>query len=204
MNNMYIFGDSFSAGNGALSEDEYFKKYTKNVTDLIWPKILANEFKMNLFNYAFGGVSNDKILDTIIKTYRTLKKGDIVIIGKTFYHRFDIPNTHNTGFTTIAPNPENLLSSYYNDDEKEKIAYMSTLMDSKLFKVRQDSRFNFIKNILMERELNKCIIWDVQTTWNDYETIWKATDGEIKDHHWSYKGHKDFSEYILKTFFNGK
>lgn len=204
MNNIYIFGDSFSAGNGALSEDEYFLKHKKTTDDLPWGETLANKLKMSLINSAFGGYSNDKILDSVIKKYESINSGDVVIIGKTFYHRFDIPNKNSTSLITLAPNPDNLLSNNYTNDEKEKITYLSTLMDSKLFKYRQDLRFDFIKNLLMKKNVEKCIIWDVQTTWNDYETIWKATDGEIKDHHWSYKGHRDFTDNILKTFFNGK
>ena len=69
-------------------------------------------------------------------------------------------------------------------------------MDSNLFKKRQNSRFDFFKKLFVKKSV-KCIIWDVTTEWNLYQTIAIETNNEIYDHHWSYKGHRDFSNHIL-------
>ena len=32
---------------------------------------------------------------------------------------------------------------------------------------------------------------------NTFQTIWEQTEGEIKNGHWSWTGHKQMSEYII-------
>ena len=71
-------------------------------------------------------------------------------------------------------------------------------MESNLFKNRNINRFNFIKDILLKtKKVNKCLIWDVETEINRFEKIIDVTNNEIIDHHWSYRGHRDFSNEIL-------
>ena len=48
----------------------------------------------------------------------------------------------------------------------------------------------------------KVLVWDVGETFSTYETIQDATDNKINDGHWSYKGHKDFANYILNRLDN--
>jgi len=196
-NTLWTFGDSFTHGNGCLPNEPYFLKYKKSEDDLIWPEIIAKKLNFELKNIGMGMFSNDKIIDSIIKNYEYINKNDIVIIGKTFYHRFDIPNFENNKLITISPNPEKLLSQNYSKSEIESISYFCSIMDSNLFKKRQDSRFDFLKKLLIKKEVKKCIIWDVTTQWDLYQTITTETNNEIFDHHWSYKGHLDFSKYIL-------
>jgi hypothetical protein len=203
MGNLYIFGDSFSGRNGILPYQEYFVKYTKNEDDLDWATLVSQELNLNLINLAFGGISNDKIIDSIIENFDKISKNDIIILGKTFYHRFDIPNINDSKLITIAPNPSNLLSTEYGKMEIESLSYVSTLMESKFFKERQELRFSFLKKMFMRNDVVNFFTWDVTTMWNKFETIWTETNGEILDHHWSYKGHKDFAKYILNKVNNG-
>ena len=90
MNNLWTFGDSFTAGWGCTPEFEYYKKYYKE-GDKIWAELLANETELKLLNISKNGVSNDYIIDSIILNWKKIKKNDFVIIGKTLSHRFDIP-----------------------------------------------------------------------------------------------------------------
>ena len=154
--------------------------------------------ELDLINIGMGGYSNDKILDSIIQTYDTINKDDVVIIEMSFHHRYDIPNKLNNSLITIAPNPSNLLINEYSKKEIENITYVSTLMESNLFKNRNINRFNFIKDILLKtKKVNKCLIWDVETEINRFEKIIDVTNNEIIDHHWSYRGHRNFSNEIL-------
>ena len=198
MNKLFTFGCSFTAGNGCLIDEEYTKKYKKDKTDLIWPEIISKNMELDLINIGMGGYSNDKILDSIIQTYDTINKDDVVIIEMSFHHRYDIPNKLNNSLITIAPNPSNLLINEYSKKEIENITYVSTLMESNLFKNRNINRFNFIKDILLKtKKVNKCLIWDVETEINRFEKIIDVTNNEIIDHHWSYRGHRNFSNEIL-------
>jgi hypothetical protein len=134
-----------------------------------------------------------------------INENDIIILQKSFNHRFDIPDFNNKRLFTIAPNPENLLNNFYLTENEEKYSkneiehlnYVTTLMDGELISQRHDIRFNFIKKILIEYKKTKCIIWDMPPIGDKYETITEATNGEIIDNHWSFKGCKDFSKYIL-------
>jgi len=45
-------------------------------------------------------------------------------------------------------------------------------------------------------KVKNCLIWCVE--YSDYEMIVDATNNKIIDHHWSYKGHRDFSTHILE------
>ena len=204
MNQLWVFGDSFTAGNGCFANEEYPLKYKLASDDLTWPEILAKNLKSKLINRGMGLYSNDKILDTIMEDYFTIAEGDIVVIGKTFSSRFDIPNKNRQILMTISPiNLDEKTLSYFNAGYKEQevdyLWQMVELMDNPLLKRRQCFRFDFLKSLLLDHvRVKKCIIWDVDTVWNNFETIERATKGGVSDNHWSYQGHKDFAEYITE------
>jgi hypothetical protein len=189
MSTLWTFGDSFTYGHGCRPDGpllEYYNNY-KAESDDIWPEIVSTKLNLKLKNIGMGLFSNDKIIDSIIENYEYINQNDIVIIGKTFYSRFDIPynDTLITLSTVNLPKDNN---KFLND--------VIVLMDSNLFKKRQNSRFDFFKKLFVKKSV-KCIIWDVTTEWNLYQTIAIETNNEIYDHHWSYKGHRDFSNHIL-------
>ena len=90
MNNLWAFGDSFTAGWGCTPEFEYYKKYYKD-GDKLWVEMLSDEMGLTLSNIGKDAASNDYIIDSIILNWKKIKQNDFVIIGKTFSHRFDIP-----------------------------------------------------------------------------------------------------------------
>lgn len=193
MSKLWVFGDSFTAGCGCLEGEVFTINYKKSDKDKIWPEIVAEKLNLELKNIGMGLFSNDKIIDSIIENYEYINKNDLVIIGNTFYSRFDIP--YNGKLITLSPT--NLPK-----DNNKLLTDVIVLMDDILLKTRQINRIQFIKNLLENKGVN-CIIWEVETDWNKYESIKSATENEIKDLHWSYRGHKDFANYILNTINNG-
>ena len=191
MSKLWVFGDSFTAGNGCLHNEAY-TKYKESDDDLVWPEITANTLNLELINRGVGAYSNDKIIDTIIEDYNLINKNDLIIIGSTFYNRFDIPNNN----TLLTLSPTNLP-----DSNQELLLHFISIMDSDLLKKRHKLRIDFLKQQLIKEEA-KCLIWEVETHWNLYENIKIATEDKIKDYHWSYKGHKDFANYILNIVNN--
>lgn len=187
MSKLFLFGDSFTAGNGCLPEEEYTVNYKKNSNDLIWGELLAKGLDLYFTNYGMGLFSNDKIIDSIIDNYDYINKNDLVIIGTTFYSRFDIPYEGKLITLSTINLP---------DDNNKFLNDIIVIMDDELLKNRQLKRILFIKSLL-EKKGVKSIIWEVEKVWNNYETIAIATNNEIFDHHWSYKGHKDFAKYML-------
>lgn len=203
--NLFVYGCSFTRCYECDDYHEYCKNYKTSEDDLSWSQIVAKKLDLHLHNYGIGLNSNDKILDSIIDSFDLIKENDIVIIQISFYHRYDIPYLDNKKLITIAPNPEQLLNvlykennNEYNKKEVEHLTYMSVLMDNELFRDRQLKRFDFIKNILINfKKVKKCIIWDIEKEFHNYENIAKATNNNMADMHWSFKGNRDFANYIL-------
>jgi hypothetical protein len=187
INTLWTFGDSFTYGNGCLANEIYPTQYKKSDKDKIWPEIVSTKLNFELKNFGMGMFSNDKIIDSIIDNYDYINKNDLVIIGNTFYSRFDIPYEGKLITLSTVNLP---------DDNNKFLNDIIVIMDDELLKNRQLKRILFIKSLL-EKKGVKCIIWEVEKEWNDYETIAIATNNEIFDHHWSYKGHYGFSKYIL-------
>jgi hypothetical protein len=190
MSRLWTFGDSFTAGNGCLPTENYIKYKISN-EDLVWPEIIANVLNLELINIGMGAYSNDKIIDSIIENYNLINNDDLVIIGSTFYNRFDVPN--NDSLLTISPT--NLPTN------QELLLHFVSIMDSDLLKERHKLRIDFLRQQIIEKG-SRCLVWEVETEWVKYENIKSATEGEIKDLHWSYKGHKDFANYILNIITN--
>ena len=156
MNKLFVYGCSYTYGNGALPDEVYTKKYKKSEDDLIWPEIVAKEIGYKLYNYAEGGASNDIIFDNIMERFDEVSEGDIVILEKTFTHRFDIAPKHKKHqpyfkkFLTITPHSDETLKyEGYNSSEIDSILYNTWLMDNPLNDMRIDARFNFFKKLLL-------------------------------------------------------
>lgn len=208
MNKLFTFGDSFTY-NKKSEEDEYCNLY-RNETDFYWNEIIAQRMNLELVNFGYGSFSNDRIIDSIFENHHLISEDDFIIIGKTFYHRFDIPNERvisnpsiTLKFTTITPSAYDLLIGLgFTQSESESIIYFLNLIDSDSFYDRTNFRYKFIEDFLYSKKIKKCIFWDVENVWKDFENISTATDGKINDNHWSFQGHKDFANYMLNSVIN--
>jgi hypothetical protein len=187
MSRLWTFGDSFTAGNGCLENEMFTANYKRDQNDLIWPKIVSNKLSLELKNIGTGLFSNDKIVDSMVEYYHLVKAKDVVIIGSTFYSRFDVP--YNDKLITLSPTnlPDND-SSFLNE--------LIVVMDSNLLKQRHINRIKFFSDIFRQKGAT-CTTWEVETQWMQYESIKDASNETIYDLHWSFNGHKNFANYIL-------
>lgn len=217
MGTLWTFGDSFTAGDGCVKtlairdgDFKYYNKYKEPDSD-IWPNILGKTIGLDVKNMGKSGASNDYILDSIIDNFNMIEPNDVVIIEKTFYQRFDVPNSYDNTFHTQYGEALYLNSiDLMNNREKYKnnkleietiLNYGILFSDNKLFKERQDKRFEFIKTQL-NAKINKILIWDVSDfVYGKIETIGQHTRGEIKDYHFSFNGHKSFSDLLYKKLY---
>jgi hypothetical protein len=204
---LWAFGDSHTAGHGCTPWFEYYKQWYKE-GDGIWTEHLANTLNLNPINRGRGGSSNDMILDKIIDSFSEIKKGDVVIIGKTYSHRFDVPHIYTKELLAVfwdweehAPNE--LISQFTKEEKEIIINFQYGFMLSPLFDERWDKRYEWIKGLL-EAKGCKCIVWDVLKELKGMETIHKGTKGKIVDYHMSFKGHKDFSIHMWNKWFKDK
>jgi hypothetical protein len=205
MKTLFVFGCSYTEGNGCYPHEEYCKKYKKHETDLMWPIIVANKLNCKLVNLGLGGASNDKILDRIMINFDNINEGDIVIIEKTFTHRFDFPLSNK--LETITPFSQDTLKERhgYTPQEIEHLTFVGTQLDSTLISYRQNYRFDFLGSQLMKlKNIENYILWEVTDYHVNMERIFDETKGEINDMHWSFSGHKNFASIILEKLSNNK
>jgi hypothetical protein len=209
MNKLFTFGDSFTF-NKTHEEDEYSILY-RQLNDFHWAEIIASKLNLELVNFGYGSLSNDRIIDSILENHHLISENDFVIIGKTFYHRFDIPNNENTKlplykrFTTITPAAYDLLIRLgFSKEEGEHIIYFLNLVNDQSFIDRTNFRYEFIQKFLYSKKINNCIFWEVADLWTSFEDIKTATTNKINDNHWSFKGHRDFANHLMVNFINDK
>lgn len=202
---LWVFGDSHTAGHGCTHEFEYYQKYYKE-GDKLWSEHLANYLSLNLINKGRNGASNDMILDTITDYFYKINKGDVVIIGKTYPHRFDVPQE--TGLNAIFMDwhnaPINYIHSQFTMEEKKCIMdFQLYFMLSPLFEERWKKRMDWLKMVLEDRGC-KCIVWDVWEELKGFETIKNATNKEVNDGHMSFNGHLKFANHMWSKWFKEK
>ena len=204
MNTLHTFGDSFTFGHGCVENCSFigYYKYKKEDDD-IWPNHLAKRLGMNVSNYGKNAFCNEQIFDSIIKNFDSIKENDIIIIEKTYHNRLSIPNDFDWVSTLscdeITEGWKKLkLENQFSREEMETlINFQYYFSPKKLYEKRNNDRFDFLKKILVNNtKVKDCIIWDMPKIYDSFETIHNATNGEFIDFHFSFKGHKQFAEYI--------
>ena len=215
MATLWTFGDSFTFGDGCREDNgirdggiKYYNEYKQLGSD-IWPNILGKTIGFDVKNIGKSGASNDYILDSIIDNFDMISSDDVVIIEKTFYQRFDVPKLNSNEFHTqygesLYTIDIDLKENKYNKDKLEIetiLNYGLLFCDHWLFKERQNKRFRFIETLL-KAKVNKILIWDIDSDFKtSIETILQHTNGKIKDLHFSFNGHKAFSELLYKKLY---
>jgi hypothetical protein len=202
MNTLWTFGDSFTFGHGCRVDGpmpEYFFEYKKE-TDDIWPNLLGKMLNVQVKNFGKCGASNDYIIDSIIDNWDNFKKNDFIIIGITYYGRFDVP--YDGKLESISYFDEKYLSTYslYKKEEIETIInFYYHFSNHKLYKNRQLKRLNFLIKLLKEKKINT-YDWDIIDfiNVNLFEKIISATNNKILDEHFSFKGHREFANMMYK------
>ena len=205
MKTLWTFGDSFTFGHACRKDcpSLLYSKYKeyKTIKDDIWPNQLSNLLEMDIKNLGINANTNDNIIDSIIDNYDYIDVDDIVIIGKTYSGRHSI--TYGDTFHKVLSIKEsegyNLLTNLSDFDKEISetiINFQYYFSNHPFYKEQQDKRINFlIKRLYGEKRIKKCILWDIEIT-TKFETIFQDTNGKIKDNHFSWKGHRQFTKYL--------
>jgi hypothetical protein len=189
-------------------ELKYYNEYKELDSD-IWPNILGKTIGCDVKNLGKSGASNDYILDSIIDNFNMMESDDVVIIEKTFYQRFDVPKLNSNEFHTqygegLYSLSIDLKTNKYKKDKLEIetiLNYGLLFADNQLFKERQNKRFEFLETLL-KTKVSKILFWDVDSDLRkSIETIGQHTEGKIKDYHFSFNGHKTFSDFLYKKLY---
>ena len=241
-NKLWCFGDSFTAGDGCVKSpkenpySETTKAYRKylNKQDgeeiLIYPDYVSAHFDLELINIATGGASNEMILAKLYENIKLIKKNDYVIIGFSYFERFDLLINN-----IIAPTNVGSIST--SSDElfqksglsRQGVFEVILNRNKPLFKERWVKEISGIKYLLNSICDNACIwthdddlllesfkqndnklflIPEDETKFSDFMgkhkmAIMQETNGVIADGHFGEKAHKFWADLIIKHFENG-
>lgn len=207
MNQLYIFGDSFSTNFSTINEIKLEES---------WPILLSNKLGYELKSHASPGISNYGILASIYDNldFDKLDSTDVVIIGITFYERiYDF--WKGIGIDLNENNFENFTKNeihFYEEkilDENGMIQYTKNAL----------TQYNFVINSIKKITPN-VLFWNIdncdlyvfqkmiknhnknyikpfdKTSWIDYcysNKMWWQTNN---DKHFGKTGHKEFFEYL--------
>jgi hypothetical protein len=201
MNTIWGFGDSFTFGHGCRPDGpltEYYNEYKKE-GDKVWIEWLGEWMGMKTENRGSCGVSNEYILDSVIESYNSIEKGDIVVIGTTLWGRRDIPieNRWLPMLSIIEVGGEVTgVNTMCIEDRSAIVEFQLRFGEHPLWKDRAMKRFGFLKEILDNKGI-QTLIWHI----NDKVSLSMETIESVspyKDCHFSFGGHKRFGEYLHK------
>jgi hypothetical protein len=205
MNKIWGFGDSFTFGHGCRPDGpvvEYYNEY-KKPEDKIWLDWLGEYMNMRPENIGECASSNDTIIDRIIENWYNIKEGDFVVIGITFYSRFDIPinkklSSNVLWMETNTLDENNKIYNLTKEQIEAVLNFRYYFANNELYKARQLKRFSFLKQLLEEKNI-KYFIWNVDSYAGkeSMHTIKEDTAGLINDFHFSFKGHYDFANIAV-------
>lgn len=203
----------------------YFTKYSKWKTNHqyeVWPYLLSKELELECKNRGSGGSSNDQILHNVIDNLINFKDGDYIIIGLTVPSRILIPNPDIT--LTGEKMTTSIIDSFVFSTNHTSKILQTFGKHNKLPSKKKEAIINYLYHIIYpqqnvlrdyykERCVNLCkylsttgktvVLWD-NSIWKNYETIDEFTNGEVQDGHWSLKGHKEFTQDILKEILQNR
>lgn len=200
MNNLWVYGDSFSVDMNTDSAPcftkyvEYKKRQVKSYSNFIGEKL-----NLNVINKSVGGSDNYTIFETLCEDIEKIEDNDLVILNWGPVTRFRIVNEDTNRWESVM--------GY--DFRYENFFCRKTIEEISINRLNQQYEneiLNFEKIIRKSLRNNFLYIW----TWTNYEftysltSIEQETNGHVKDGHWAESGHKDFSESILRTYHEWK
>jgi len=200
-NNIWFFGDSFTAGDGCIKErptdGEYFKLKPHGV---LWTNGVADHFNMNVINKSVGGASNDWIINSLIGELLKIQPNDIVVVGLSYPERFQLINKkfkiHQNFFPHDFTNDKTELILDNNDRKYNNELFKALKLFVIEYRIQhgdilKEYHHNQVYKILKKIEQSnvKTLLWSVDNR-PTYETIDDVIGNE--DKHWSWKGHNDW------------
>lgn len=183
MNNIFIFGDSFSFSNDAKS----------------WVNLLREEKKSKLINYSTNAASIFRIYKYIKKHLNEIKKDDLIIINYTNYQRVYI----NDNYIFETRKKENYLTADLVINDAFSLPFFQKIFFKKFYHSIYDDEQQFETYKLIKKEIRELLknnIFLEITFFEDdelinFNDIWKKNMGDIN--HMNVNGNVLVFETIL-------
>ena len=190
MKTAWFFGDSFIYGAGCRD-----KTTEKNK---LMSQIVSEELNCIEKNLAGYGYSNQNIIASIINNLPKIKKGDYVIIFDTFSARSHFVDETKDYYLDW---PEN---TYFKvKPDKLKAHYSMVLKHTENLLYYYQNIYNNLVEHLNSIGIISRYFPSENTRWKIAKMIRKIeTNPQDDGGHWSFKGHKTVSEWVLSSISN--
>lgn len=210
MSKIYFFGDSFTFGEGCREGFEYYDTIRYD-DKRIWTKHVSDFLKLEEVNLGQRGCSSPHILSTLLEYLPEFEKGDYVVFSDSLPNRIVSANQKIQKIETVIADEFDSfygLDNFFENQESKKslldYLYHHVLPYPQAYSNFYSRQFEQIQKFLLKNGVNS-FFWSY-TMWaqhmNKYQRISSHTT--IKDGHFSWKGHKEFSEMILHCIKNKK
>lgn len=204
MDNLWIFGDSFSApfsnpevGGFGIPYMQY-KGYEPN----IFADTLSERLNLNHINKAYGGCDNYTIFESICNNVNDIGDEDIIIVGWSSKNRFRLLDDSKDEWMIILPGISTNQSLLKFNTDFFKIQNV-VRDESELITKELASWMSLLKKMFGERIL----FWSPFTIDNEniisptglitIGDIKKDTDNHVVDGHWDEKTHSEFANLLI-------
>jgi len=206
MSKLWCFGDSFTAG-GGLGEKSPFRKIYPEERK-IWPMLVGEALNMEVVNHGYSWCNTTLLLKNLLYFLPEITVEDMVILSTSNPRSILMPPDGDSNLlrSIVIPNKDMFLhahSPYLNDIEREvSKMYAEQIIDPHLD--QYDSFWHqyleFVQNTLTRLGIRN-YLWSWKL-WTKFETITECTNGKVNDLHWSFNGHEQMAEYLLKKIKN--
>ena len=195
MNNLFVYGDSFSMGSG-------LENLQAKSGQARWDILVKNHYGLRLRNFASGGGTQQHIFYRLARTLHLIQPNDIVVIGLSDpcrYQAYDL-----TGESWFHVNTGILDSVNDCSHEEEHKKYLLYRNDALRPYWEQHLRTTKGIHKLIKQKGAKSISWSWRD-WGDDNFFMKEDNqyptihSEIENHdfHWNYTGHFNFAGNLI-------
>jgi len=195
MSSVWFFGDSYTECHGTRKGDPFYDENKKTFIEIV-----ADKLNYTPVNKAIAGASNEWIVHSVLTHSRDMKPNDIVVISDTLPWGFIQYYKKRKQIVSINDYYIKENEWLYNSKEEKKAIDRYVDIRKKYNKHFTEFYYEDYKNLiyLLKHKGVKACFWSYKLWWDGkLEKIEDATNGEIDDFHFSYKGHEELAKLIL-------
>ena len=203
-NSIWFFGDCFTWGAGCRPEQPYYQ--WKKPGDKLWTEIVCEHFNMIEEKPFYKMGATMYVIVNFISSLNKIKEGDIVVISDSEVKSTLSISRNKKNISSISAYRLEDFEQWHNEEEKHIVTSFIDNQVKPYEKIWEDFYVNLIEHLAKELKVRRIntLFWS-HYEWknnNKYETVAQATNKEINDPHFSWKGNKQFADYIIKRIEN--
>ena len=191
---IYFFGDSFTKGDGCNDGFEYYN-LPSELPKKKWTDIISEELNQPIKNFGKSGAGSQWIYNKATYYLDIFKPNDWIFLTDSMYIR---------QLGVVNNRIETVSVEYKFESDKRKFANMDNLTYNVIPYEKEWNEyyvklFNKLVKYLKSKNINVVYTHYLEYMFQPekYMNIVTETNGGIDDNHFSWLGHKQYSEYLL-------